>query len=139
MQVRFLVADVLRPPTELAGPFDFFFDRGCYHAVRREDAAGYLATLRRLMRPGTTGLVLTGNARGPYEPGPPVVTEEEIRAELGSVFEIVKLREFRFDEVEKVGVRFLAWSCLLRREHGEAHDMLKHRSVTSRPKPVAPS
>src|SRR3954452_9296635 len=35
--VRFLAADVLKPPPELAGPFDFVFDRGCYHAVRRED------------------------------------------------------------------------------------------------------
>lgn len=37
------------------------------------------------------------------------------RAELGSVFEIVKLREFYFDQVERVGVQFLAWSSLLRR------------------------
>src|SRR4051812_48960455 len=37
VRVNFLVADVLRPPTDLTGPFDFFFDRGCYHAVRRDD------------------------------------------------------------------------------------------------------
>src|SRR5262245_65139469 len=43
--VRFLVADVFRPPAELSGPFDFFFDRGCYHAVRREGAAAYVETL----------------------------------------------------------------------------------------------
>src|SRR5205807_2617248 len=96
--VQFLVGDVLRPPEELAGPFDFFFDRGCYHAVRREDAAGYVATLGRLTRPGALGLVLTGNAREPHTPGPPVVTEEEIRAELGSLCDVVRLREFRFDE-----------------------------------------
>jgi SAM-dependent methyltransferase len=34
-RVRFLAADVLNPPPELAGPFDFFFDRGCYHVVLR--------------------------------------------------------------------------------------------------------
>jgi hypothetical protein len=44
-----------------------------------------------------------------------VVSAEEIRAELGSVFEIVSLREFEFDEVEGHGRRFLAWSCLVRR------------------------
>lgn len=113
--VRFLVADVLQPPAELAGPFDFFFDRGCYHVVRREDVAAYLTTLRKLTRPGTLGLVLAGNAREPHEPGPPVVSEEQIRAELGSLFDIVHLRDFRFDQVEAVGVRFLGWSCLLRR------------------------
>jgi SAM-dependent methyltransferase len=113
--VRFLAADVLNPPPELAGPFDFFFDRGCYHVVRRENPETYVTTLRRLTRPGTLGLVLAGNAREPHDPGPPVVSEEQIRKELGSLFDIVQLREFRFDQVEVVGTRFLGWSCLLRR------------------------
>jgi len=113
--VRFLVADVLNPPAELTGPFDFFFDRGCYHVVRREKVDAYLTTLQALTRPGAIGLVLTGNAREPHDPGPPVVSEEQIRAELGSLFDIVQLREFRFDQVEGQGVRFLGWSCLLRR------------------------
>jgi SAM-dependent methyltransferase len=113
--VEFLVADVLAPPLEMGAPFDFFFDRGCYHAVRRDNVQAYLQTLRLLIRPGSVGLVLAGNAREPHDPGPPVVTEAEIRKELGSVFAIVKLREFYFDQVESVGVQFLAWSCLLRR------------------------
>jgi methyl halide transferase len=113
--VDFRVADVLHPPAELSGLFNFFFDRGCYHVVRREDVAGYLETLRRLTRPGTLGLVLAGNAREPHEPGPPVVSEEQIRAELGTLFDIVRLREFRFDQVEADGARFLGWSCLLGR------------------------
>jgi SAM-dependent methyltransferase len=114
-RVNFLVADVFNPPTELIGPFDFFFDRGCYHVVRREDVTAYLETLRRLTHSGVLGLVLTGNAREPHEPGPPVVTEEQIRAELGTLFDVVRLREFRFDQVEASGNRFLGWSCLVRR------------------------
>src|SRR5437763_1822155 len=39
--VNFLVADVLKPPTALAGTFAFFFDRGCYHVIRREDVTAY--------------------------------------------------------------------------------------------------
>jgi SAM-dependent methyltransferase len=113
--VQFQVADVLAPPQDTGGTFDFFFDRGCYHAVRRVNVAAYLQTLRLVTRPGSLGLVLAGNAREPHDPGPPVVTEAEIRAELGLAFEIVKLREFYFDQVESVGVQFLAWSCLLRR------------------------
>jgi SAM-dependent methyltransferase len=116
--VRFLVADVLNPPDEPSGSFDFFFDRGCYHVVRRENVTPFIATLRLLTRPGTLGLVLAGNAREPHQPGPPVVSEAQIRAELGSLFDIVHLREFRFDPSDTVSVRFLAWSCLLRRRKG---------------------
>lgn len=115
VRVKFIAADVLNPPADLVGPFDFFFDRGCYHVVRREDVTAYLNTLRRLTRPGTVGLVLTGNASEPHDPGPPVVTDEQIRTELGTLFDIVHLREFRFDQVETDGTRFLGWSCLLRR------------------------
>src|SRR5438270_14092617 len=31
-RVRFVAADVLDVP-DLGGPYDFFFDRGCYHVV----------------------------------------------------------------------------------------------------------
>jgi hypothetical protein len=44
-----------------------------------------------------------------------VVTEEDIRGEIGQLFIIEWLREFRFDEVAGQGVRFLGWSIFLRR------------------------
>jgi SAM-dependent methyltransferase len=117
--VRFAAADLQQLPPELTGPYDFFFDRGCYHAVRREGAAGYLATLRAVTRPGTLGLVLAGNAREPQDPGPPVVSEAELRSELGSLFDIPDLREFRFNvayDLTEGNIKApLAWSCLLRR------------------------
>jgi hypothetical protein len=111
--VRFLVADLLDPP-ELGGPYGFFFDRGCYHVVRAIDVRRYLQTLEKITGSGTIGLVLTGNANEPRT-GPPVVTEGEIRGELGELFEIVRLREFRFDPSETMPDRPLAWSCLVRR------------------------
>jgi MOSC domain-containing protein YiiM/predicted O-methyltransferase YrrM len=138
VRVRFLVADVLNPPPELAGPFDFFFDRGCYHVVRREDATAYLKTLRHLTASGTLGLVLAGNAREPHEPGPPAVREEQIRSELGSLFDIVQLREFRFDQVEAVGVRFLGWSCLLRRHSEAVQKTGKIVSIVHKPAGIDP-
>jgi hypothetical protein len=42
-----------------------------------------------------------------------VVTEQEIRDELGSLFDIVELREFRF-WTNQLGYRPLAWSILMR-------------------------
>jgi SAM-dependent methyltransferase len=113
--IRFLTADVLHPPAELVGPFQFFFDRGCYHVVRRESAQQYLATLLRITASGSLGLVLAGNACEPHTPGPPVVTEEEIRSELGQGFHTQWLREFRFDPPPGMDFQPLAWSCLLRR------------------------
>lgn len=114
-RLHLLTGDILRPPETLIGPFDFIFDRGCYHVVRREDVGAYLDTLRWLCGPRTLGLILAGNAREPHDPGPPVVTEEEMRKELGAVFAILDLREFRFDQVETDGTRHLGWSCLVRR------------------------
>jgi hypothetical protein len=61
------------------------------------------------------GLVLTGNAREPHEPGPPVVSADEIRAELGRLFAVVRLREFRFDTPPGTTESILGWSCLLRK------------------------
>jgi len=112
LQAQFLTADVLALPA-LNGPFGFFFDRGCYHAVRRSAADKYAPAVARHLAAGARGLILAGNAREPHEPGPPVVTEEQLRRELGLAFTILDLREFRFDEAPGVPAQFLGWSCLV--------------------------
>ena len=115
VKVRWLHADVLNPP-ELE-PFDLIYDRGCYHGVRRQNAAGYVATLRRLSRPGTQVLILAGNANEPPPHyGPPRVREADIRADFGPWFEFQRLRETRFDTTDPNGKGALAWSILLRRK-----------------------
>jgi len=112
VRARFAVADVLNLP-DLGGPFGFFFDRGCYHAVRRSAPHEYAPAVAKRLASGARGLILAGNANEPNDPGPPVVTEEQLRAELGLAFEILDLHEFRFDEAPGVPVRFLGWSCLV--------------------------
>lgn len=115
--VRFLVGDVLDPP-RIEDKFSFFFDRGCYHAVRRVDVAGYLRTLDRLLTPDAIGLILAGNAKEPPPPnqGPPTVSEEDLRQELGQLFDIQQLSEFRFDAPPSHGVGYLGWSILVGRK-----------------------
>jgi hypothetical protein len=98
---------------DLGAPFEFFFDRGCFHAVRREAPYKYAPAVASRLAAGGRGLILTGNAREPHDPGPPVVTEEQIREELGLAFQILELHEFRFDEAPGVPERFLGWSCLV--------------------------
>ena len=110
--VRFVVSDVLQLP-DLDGPFAFFFDRGCYHAVRRDAPQQYAPAVSRQLAPGARGLILAGNAREPHDPGPPVVTEEQIRDELRSAFRILDLHEFRFDQAPGSAERYLGWSCLV--------------------------
>lgn len=109
--VRFLTADVTELPN-LGGPFDFFFDRGCYHCVREQSLQGYLGTLEKNLGPQAMGLVLAGNDREPRS-GPPQVSEQQIRGELSPLFDIVRLREFRFDIVGEQPAH-LGWSCVLR-------------------------
>ncbi len=109
---RFLEADLCRFNLQIE-PFDFIFDRGCYHSVRRIDIAGFLSTLRQLSKPGTRYLLLAGNANE-VGPGPPRVHEHEIRIDLDGLFEIQFIREFRF-EVPDPPEGFLAWSCLMTR------------------------
>lgn len=113
--VNFVAADVTALP-DLGAPFEFFFDRGCYHAVRRGNAGGMMRQMDRVAAPGAWGIVLTGNAREERKPGPPVVTEAELCAELGRIFEIVSLEEFRFDEFDESVPRHLGWSCVLRKK-----------------------
>ncbi|MBL8797283.1 MAG: class I SAM-dependent methyltransferase [Planctomycetia bacterium] len=115
VRVEFLARDLLAPGS-LGTTYEFFLDRGCYHIVRKLDRTAYLRNVANWTAPGALGLVLTGNAREPQSPGPPVVTEEEFRAEWSGAFDVLWLREGRFDPGPRdTGPPPLAWAGLLRR------------------------
>ena len=115
VQVHFQEADLANLALE-PEPFDFMFDRGCYHCVRRVALRGFLRTLERLSRPGTRYLVLAGNANEQTETeGPPRVTEQEIRDDLRGLFRVEWIREFRFEDAGGAEGP-LGWSCFLARE-----------------------
>lgn len=118
VSVEFLSADVGNLDRDLQ-PFDFLFDRGCFHCVRRENLSGFRKTLKQLSRPGTRYLLLTGNANEQTEDqGPPRLHEHEIRADLGDLFEFEFVREFRFEDPGGVEGP-LGWSCLSVRRDSE--------------------
>lgn len=109
-----LVADDLLTTTQVRGSFGFIFDSGCYHAVRRVDEASYVRRLHEWLAPAGWLLVLAGNPRE-GETGPPVVSEEEIRSAFSGRFNIVHLRETRFDARKgDFEIQPLAWSLLVR-------------------------
>lgn len=114
VKIRFLLADVLKLPD--LEPFDFIFDRGCYHGVRRSHAAGYVEAVTRLSKPGTRLLIVAGNANESRQSGPPRVKEEELRGDLQPGFNFVRLRETRFDSAAEPASGALAWSALLERK-----------------------
>jgi methyl halide transferase len=109
--VDFRIGDLTR--MDVDNPYDVLFDSGVYHGIRTRDLAGFLKTVRRASRPGTRWLSLAGNAREPRPDGPPVVREEDFRSELGPLFNILEVREFRFDL--RPDFQPLAWSILMER------------------------
>lgn len=96
-------------------PFDFVFDRGCYHCCRRVDLQGYQQTLRNITQPGTRFLCLCGNVNKQSDSGIPRVSESEIREELGPMFEFIHLREFHFEDAGGIQGP-LGWSVLMSRK-----------------------
>ena len=97
-----------------ADPFDFVYDAGFYHFVRQVDLARYLDLLWRGTRPGSFFLALVGSAEEEAKGGPPQVSEDQVRSELGRLLEFVHLRRFRFASPNREE-GYLGWSCLMKR------------------------
>ena len=113
-RARFIAGDV----TELRGigePFDVLVDRGCYHLARRENLDAFLNALARHSRPGSLLLLMAFSAAEQPEFPVPIVTEDELRNELGSLFEFTDLRTCRLDKPNGFEREPLFWSAMLRR------------------------
>lgn len=78
--------------------WEFLFDRGCYHCLREPTPTPFLDLAERLLAPGGWYISLIGRPDPEEAGGPPRVTEDEIRWELGERFQIVQLRPFRFED-----------------------------------------
>ncbi len=111
LAVDFRVGDLT--VLDLGGPFDSLFDLGLYHGIRTRNLPGFLRTLERVTRPGSRWLSIAGSAREPEASGPPVVSEEEFRRELGPLFRFLEVREIRLGL--KGPQRPLAWAILMER------------------------
>jgi len=113
-RARFFAGDVTEIRA-IGGPFDLLLDRGCYHMARREDLEGFLSALDRHARPGSLLFLMAFCAREQPEFPVPIVAEEELRSELGGLFEITDLRTCRLDKPIGFENEPLFWSVLLRR------------------------
>jgi methyl halide transferase len=110
---RFVLADMFEFARS-AGQFDFVYDCGVYHSLRRVHLERYLDMLWRVTQPGSHYLCLAGAPGEMAEDGPPQVTQDEIHGELGRLFEFVHLRPTRLESLSgKEG--YAGWSCFMRR------------------------
>ncbi len=114
--VHWVLADILAPPN--LKPFDFIYDRGCYHVVRDQNLTAYLETVRRFSRPGTKFLLLAARHDDQSEGGPSGVTEEELRFDFLTLFDLEWLREIRL-ESNLPGIGPPGWSAFLKRNNAQ--------------------
>lgn len=114
VDIHFCVANILSDPIPNA-PFDFVFDRGCFHSMDTPDdmkkcaalIAGYLVD-------NGMWLSLIGNADGPdREHGPPRCSATRIVSTVEPEFEILNLQQTHFDS--DADDPPMAWACLMRK------------------------
>jgi SAM-dependent methyltransferase len=110
LDCRFAVWDILAAPPP-GGPFQFVFDRGCFHVFdevgEREQFAAQVAAV---LAPGGLWLSLIGSTEGPpREVGPPRRSAREVALAIEPALEIIELRSADFCDANAK-----AWFCVSR-------------------------
>ncbi|MFQ5736304.1 MAG: class I SAM-dependent methyltransferase [Thermodesulfobacteriota bacterium] len=94
LDIEWMPDDIL--DTRLSGPFDFVFDRGCFHVLppdRRED---YARTLARLVRPGGYLFLKCFSHLETMDGGPYRFTPEQLREIFSGLFTVAQVRKSVF-------------------------------------------
>ena len=112
-QCRFETLDFLSdaPP---GGPFQFVFDRGCFHTLDEDhDRAQFAQSVAARLVDGGKWLSLIGSTEGaPREVGPPRRSAREVLNAIEPFLEILQLRSAEFGVY---GEQLRAWLCLTRK------------------------
>ena len=110
LSCRFTARDFLgAPPPD--GPFQFVFDRGCFHMFDEPgERQRFAAQVAAALAPNGLWLSLIGSTEGPpREVGPPRRSAREVTLAIEPTLEIVELRSAEFR-----GHGAKAWFCLSR-------------------------
>lgn len=110
---RFEVRDFLADDAP-AGPFEFVFDRGCFHGFGPADIrTQFAARVASLLAPSGLWLSLIGSAEGEFlDWGPPRRSAIEVVSAVEPVLEVLELRSIQFNLHRDASPR--AWLCLSR-------------------------
>jgi methyl halide transferase len=121
LRCRFATLDILAAPP--SGPFQFVFDRGCFHVFDEQpERARFAAHVAAALAPDGLWLSLVGSTEGPpRELGPPRRSAQDVVLAIEPVLEIIELRsvEFRAHEAK-------AWFCLSRQRTIPAQPSTRH-------------
>src|SRR5579864_3082421 len=122
LRCRFAALDFLAPPPP-AAPFQFVFDRGCFHVFDEPDERQqFAAQVAAVLAPGGLWLSLIGSTEGPArEVGPPRRSAREVTFAIEPALEIVELRSAEFH-----GHDAKAWFCLSRQRMVPAQPSTRH-------------
>ena len=122
LRCRFAAWDFLAaPPPD--GPFQFVFDRGCFHVFDEPgERQRFAAQVAAALAPDGLWLSLIGSTEGPpREFGPPRRSAREVTLAIEPALEIVELRSAEFR-----GNNAKAWFCLSRQRTMPAQPSTRH-------------
>lgn len=110
---RFEVADFLAA-VPAGGPFEFVFDRGCFHVFDTErEQALFARNVAAVLGERGLWLSLIGSTEGaPREEGPPRRSARDVMNAIEPSLEVVQLRSSEFTVHEE---RLKSWLCLSRK------------------------
>jgi SAM-dependent methyltransferase len=110
----FLVRNFLMEPI-YSHPFDWVFDRGCFHSIGTHEERCRFASLvaGHLVNQGLWLSIMASADDVKKESGPPRLSAAEIAAAVEPYFKIVLLESTTMDSNNKLPIK--AWKCLLRK------------------------
>ncbi len=118
--LRIVHDDIFKFSNQNHATYDFVYDIGFYHFIRRSFLKHYIDLLWRITKPGSFYYTLAGSDEDEFDAEQvkqfflPTVSEDDIVGELGTLFEVVDVRRGTiFSRARKEP--FNAWSCLFRR------------------------
>ncbi len=110
---RFETVDFLSEPPP-GGPFQFVFDRGCFHTFDEDhERARFAQNVDAALVGGGRWLSLIGSTEGsPRDVGPPRRSAREV---INAIEPALEILQFRSGEFGVDGEPFKAWLCLSRK------------------------